>query len=288
MTSLRNTKAILCELMRGQLDAARFEWLQTALQTLADSEDASNDLGLYSAMAKRKLGDNRLASDTSSQARDIAVPPQALRYCDAARLTMLIEVIEKNNDPQTVIHDYYRMADEQEHIALLRGLMIFAPADYLDEIALDCGRSNHLEVLSALMLDNPYPARYYSQSAFNQMVLKALFLGLHIGRIEGLAKRANDDLSRMCESYVTEREKAFREVPVDIWLALAPYASPIGLSQLKKYLTHDNPDHRYHCCQELLQQQHSDGSISALLQQRLATDQDKNIRALLKQNLSDQ
>jgi hypothetical protein len=38
----------------------------------------------------------------------------------------------------------------------------------------------------ALALDNPYPAAYYTGHEFNQLILKAVFMGLPIERTVGL------------------------------------------------------------------------------------------------------
>jgi hypothetical protein len=287
MISLQNSQALLIEQIQMQVDATRFEWLQNVLNELSDSADPNADLGLYSAMARRKLSDELIRSPGKKISADCSVKPVQMRISDAARLAMLMQILPADSSRRReIITAYFKMGDEQEHIALLRGLTLFEPADYLIDIALDCGRSNNLEVLAALMLDNPFPAQFYTQPAFNQMVLKALFLGLSIERIIGLSTSANADLSRMCESYVIEREEAHREVPADIWLALTPCASKIGMEQLQRYLSHPNRDHRYFCCQALLLRQPGDRSVAPLLQQRLTLEKDEQIHALLQHSLS--
>ena len=287
MASLKETRAKLTEHIQQQLDAPRFDWLQNALNELSNSPDPINDLGLYSAMARRKLSDDLLADFSEKHAPDFSPIPAKLRISDAARLLMLMQVLPADSSGrQETIKAYYKMGDEQEHIALLRGLIMLPAGDYLTELALDAGRSNNLEVLAALMLDNPFPAQFYTQAAFNQMVLKALFLGLAIERISGLSRLANNDLSRMCESYVIEREEAQRDVPVDIWLALTPCASSTGMQQLQRYLSHSNRDHRYFCCRALLHRLPQDDTVLPLLKQQLTLEKDATILALLQQHLA--
>ena len=65
---------------------------------------------------------------------------------------------------------------------------------------------------------NRYPAAHFPERSFNQLVLKALFVGLPLARIEGLESRLNADLSRMAKDYAGEREAAGRSVPRDIAL----------------------------------------------------------------------
>lgn len=262
------------------------KWLQDALQAISTSNQLSQDLGFYSAMAKRKLGAALLqpagAFDTNFSPLDI----HRWTAADAARLILLISAIDCDPEhTEMLITSYYKMGDESEHIALVRGLIFFAPGDYLTELALNAGRTNSLKLLAALTLDNPYPACFYSEQAFNQMVLKDLFLGLTIERIEGIEQRANPDLARMCESYVVEREEAGRPVPVDIWLAIGPFASETGRQQIIKYLSHDEIGHRYYCSLALVQRLAQDPTLQPILKQRLDTEQEPIIHKLLQDTL---
>jgi hypothetical protein len=51
---------------------------------------------------------------------------------------------------------------------------------------------------------------------YNQMVLKALFIGSPLARLVGLEERITPELVRMAEDYATERQAAGRPVPEDI------------------------------------------------------------------------
>lgn len=266
------------------------KWFQAALQAIVASDHVIEDLGLYSAMAKRKLGPGTLHNATTrAMVIDSALSPLDIHRwsnADAARLILLMSAIEREPElAEDIILSYYKMGDESEHIALVQGLIFFAPGEYLTELALDVGRTNNLEVLAALTLDNPYPACSYSEQAFNQMVLKALFLGLAIERIEGIEQRANPDLARMCENYVVEREAAGRTVPGDIWLAIGPFASNTGRQQMIDYLDHENIAHRYYSTLALVQRLSQDPALTAILKQHLDTEKEPMIRKLLQDTL---
>jgi hypothetical protein len=266
--------------------ASGLVWLKQALETVVASERIEEDLGLYSAMAKRKLGTARLQHaqviDTTFSPLDI----QRWSAAEAGRLVLLIGAVKHHPDmTESLIRTYYRMGDESERIALVRGLIFFAPGVYLTELALDAGRTNSLNILAALILDNPYPASFFSTQAFNQMVLKGLFLGLAIERVVGIEQRANTDLSRMCENYVVEREVAGRTVPEDIWLAIAPFASEQGRGQMIKYLDNEAIGHRYYCTLSLCQQLSKDPSLKSLLEEHLRIEKNTMIRKLLQDTL---
>jgi len=286
MHYLETSKNSLIREIFPSISEAKQEWLQKALQTISTSDQISEDLGLYSTMAKRKLGPALLTHSAGIDNEFSTINLQRWSIADAGRLILLITAIQHAPEQsQSIIVNYYKMGDESEHIALIQGLIIFAPADFLTELALDVGRSNNLEVLAALILDNPYPACFYNEQEFNQMVLKALFLGLSIERIEGIQQRANADLTRMGENYVVEREQANRSVPVDIWLAIGPFASDTGKQQLLKYISHEEVGHRYYCALALVQHLSQDPSVTAALKQRQNVEQHPMILNILQDAL---
>ncbi len=258
-------------------------WLEDKLSQLSASQQTLDDLTLYSAMAKRKLGNSPL---DQAPAVDAMFSPLDIRHwgvSDATRLVLLLSVVQRlPEQAKTLVQAYYQMGDESERIALIRGLIFFAPADYLTTIALDTGRTNSLELLSALSLDNPYPASFYSEQAFNQMVLKCLFLGLAIERVVGLEQRANPDLTRMCENYVVERENAHRSVPTDIWLAIGPHASQAGEQQILNYLDHEETGHRYYTALALGQRLSENPALAPHLQTRLGSEENPIVRGILQ------
>ena len=63
----------------------------------------------------------------------------------------------------------------RERQAVLRVLALLPePARFL-AIALDACRTSTQPVFEAIACENPYPAAYFPEASFNQMVLKAVF-----------------------------------------------------------------------------------------------------------------
>ena len=107
-------------------------------------------------------------------------------------------------------------AEVRELIALYQGLPAFPFPEALAERAADGLRTNVRGVFEAIAHRNPFPAERFDDSRWNQMVLKALFIGSPLGPILGLRERMNGDLARMLRDYASEREAAGREVPGDL------------------------------------------------------------------------
>ncbi|HEY0274299.1 MAG TPA: EboA domain-containing protein [Chitinophaga sp.] len=82
-------------------------------------------------------------------------------------------------------------------------------------------RSNIGDVLEAIMLHNPYPARYLPEAAWNQLVLKAFFTAKPVQDITGLQERNNLELQQMLRDYAAERTAAGRTVDPQLELLAA-------------------------------------------------------------------
>lgn len=114
----------------------------------------------------------------------------------------------------------FRTGDNEERIALLCTLAYLPePQGYL-ATAVEACRANVLDVFVAIACDNDYPARWFPDTAFNQMVMKALFSGVELVRVRGLPARVNPELRRMARDYAAERRAAGRSIPSDIGLAM--------------------------------------------------------------------
>lgn len=119
-------------------------------------------------------------------------------------------------DDEALVRELFYKGEAREKQAVLRALPLLpAPARFV-EIGVEAVRSSVQPIFEAIACENPYPADHFSGSAFNQLVLKALFNATSVARIAGLARRAGEELARMAEGYGSERRAAGRTVPEDI------------------------------------------------------------------------
>ena len=116
----------------------------------------------------------------------------------------------------SLVDRLFRTGDNDERVAILGTLSFLpGPADYV-ATAIEACRSNVRDVFVAIACENDYPARFFTDAAFNQMVMKALFTGVELARVRGFGTRINPDLRRMASDYAAERTAAGRPVPGDI------------------------------------------------------------------------
>ena len=138
------------------------------------------------------------------------------------------------------IENLFRSAAVNELVALYSALPLLAyPAGWVKRCA-EGIRSNMGDVLESIMYNNPYPANYLEQSAWNQLVLKAIFTGKQIQFITGLDKRANKELAYTLSDYAHERWAAHRTVPPQLWRLTGPFIDEKLLPDIKKAFAEDD------------------------------------------------
>jgi hypothetical protein len=155
-------------------------------------------------------------------------PPQPVALAQLARIYLLVQACRPLVPAArlALMTRAYRTAGNPERVALLRALPLLPEPQCFLPIATDACRTHVLEVFEAIACDNPYPALHFDDASFNQLVIKALFVGAQVARIEGLAERRNAELLRMLGDYVSERRAAGRSIPADVALIDPRLGSP--------------------------------------------------------------
>lgn len=151
--------------------------------------------------------------------------PSAWSLDQGARIGLLLSFLRQQPErDRQVIPQLFAAADVSELVTLYQSLMLFPNPNQWHSLAAEGVRSNMTAVFNAIALHNAYPMHYFDLPAWNQMVLKALFVGSSLHSIWGLDRRANPELARMAIDYVHERWAAQRSVPSDLWRVVGPFA----------------------------------------------------------------
>lgn len=185
------------------------EWLTSQLVF-----DRAKFPAAFSA-AGRRLGRTTIAADDAAGLRIPWSATSGADECGRAALVLAAVGSLEAAEHVTLVRDLIRRGEVRERQAVLRVLAALPdPARFVD-LAVDACRTNVQSVFEAIACDNAYPARYFPDAAFNQMALKALFIGAPVSRIVELERRTTDELARMVLAYASERRAAGRPVPDD-------------------------------------------------------------------------
>jgi hypothetical protein len=218
-----STATVLAGIVARSAHAEPHAWFAAALVEAGRASDPDAFLAAYAGAARRLRGCSTVLAGGDSESLDAVglrrVASWALER--VARAALLCEAARVAGEPAALVEHVYRTGDNEERIALLGVLPALPGPERFVNTAVNACRTHVASVFEAVACDNPYPARHFADHAFNQMVLKALFLGVSLSRIEGLRERANRDLARMVDAYASERRAAGRSVPDDVGLILS-------------------------------------------------------------------
>jgi len=225
--------------LRARLPGPAFAWLQEqARKVAADSSDA----GLYMAVSlvARKIGKDDLAATQAERQAATAAregwDPTDWSLDQAARLYLLLSSGGDGARFAKRLDQLCATADIGELVAFYRGLPLYPDQALYAERAAEGVRSNMKAVFLAVAHRNPYPAERLPDGAWNQMVLKAIFVGARLDPIFGLDRRANPGLARMLTDYAHERWAASRPISPELWRCVGPFADAGMLDDLQRVL----------------------------------------------------
>ena len=224
-----------------RLNASASHWLHASVVEI-EAEAQASDRALFRcvSLASRKLGKAPLALDAQAlTVADRARPgwdPSNWTVDQAGRVRLLLAAAHEGLSFQRRLDALCTTADIDELLALYRGLPLYPDQPQHRARAAEGLRSNMKVVFEAVAHRNPYPAEQLPEDAWNQMVLKALFVGSALDPIVGLDRRANAALARMLGDYAHERWAARRPVNPELWRCIGPFATGRLLTDLARVL----------------------------------------------------
>jgi hypothetical protein len=220
-------KTYLLEVLRPLVDSKSTDWIQLQKQRI---EEDSSYLKFYVAFgqASRYFKKNPLVlSEAQIQEADkllTGFSPASWDLLQAARTYLLLHFTQQ--DSETYVSSLTRLfetADMHEQQALYAALPLLPYQEALVDRAMEGLRTNIVSVFDAVALNNPYPAKYFDDRAWNQMVIKAIFLQRPLYQIQQADQRANQQLADILVDYAHERWAAGREVVPELWRFVGPF-----------------------------------------------------------------
>jgi len=197
-------------------------WLDATLDGLRSPLD-HGAFGVAYASAGRRLGEApvaALAAERAALAATGLTAPAGRPAADVGRMALLVAAVGlvPAGEQAAFVDRAYRRGAGRERHAVLAALPALPAAERFVATAVEACRTNVQSEFEAIACDNPYPARHFAEPQFNQLVLKALFIGVPLGRVVGLEVRVGPELRRMVEAFACERRAAGRPVPDDVAL----------------------------------------------------------------------
>jgi hypothetical protein len=232
--------ALLKDWLDARLAPEQRDWIEDQIARIRAGPDGPA-LALAIGLTPRKLG----KADLDLSVTEIAAGARARRGLDAsgwsvdqaARILFLLASYDEDGEVFAERLDRLLTHGEVgEHIALLRGLPLYPAPDLLVARAGEGVRSAVQPVFEAVAHGNPFPREEFSDTQWNHMVLKALFIGSRLAPIQGLDERRNADLAVMLSDYAHERWAAGRSVSPELWRCVGAFARESDVTDLANVL----------------------------------------------------
>ncbi len=233
--------------LRAQLPPEAWSWLAGKREHL-EAGASARDFNMAISLVPRRLGKADLVLDDAAlRAADAARPgwdPRGWSLDQAGRLVLLLAGGGTGAAFADRLRQLFATADLVEAIAFYRGLPLYPDPKLHEPRAREGVRSAMQPIFEAVAHRNPYPVEQFDEHAWNQMVLKALFIGSTLAPIQGLDRRANRPLMRMLCDYAHERRAAGRPVSPELWRCVGPFADEAALDDLEIALRSANAAER--------------------------------------------
>jgi hypothetical protein len=211
-------------------------WFRGAIKEVAGSS-TERPLSVAIGLAPRRLGkaDLSLPQDELARADSLRAGLDLSDWSiDQLARVALMAASHHGDDAAFAARfdSFCTTAEINELIALCRGLPVYPGANLIEPRAREAVRSGMKPVFEAVAHRNPYPRETFAEDAWNQMVVKAFFIGSTLWPIQGLDERANPRLARMLVGLAQERWAAQRPVSGEVWRCVAPHADDEGVAAL--------------------------------------------------------
>ncbi|WP_187263369.1 EboA domain-containing protein [Pontibacter beigongshangensis] len=248
-SELNASKQFLTQLIQRSTTPQGLQWLRQKLTQVSDPTATEKDFYLAFGTAPRFVGKEKLALTAADlqEATELRAGfnPTNWTAGQAARALLLLSLPHADGEAyHQKLKKLFETADMGEQTALYAALPLLPHPQLFKARASEGVRSNIGLVFDAVALDNPYPAGYLEEDAWNQLVLKTIFVGKSIARIIGIDRRSNPHLAQMLTDYAHERWAAGRTVTPELWRPVAPFINETTFTDIKKLFS--QPDEIQH------------------------------------------
>lgn len=230
----------IANILESECTAKEYQWLMDR------SAQKSKAIRLGFVMAHRQISNDQV-SEGSLTIDDSAYTINLTRWSkDQLCRAFLLLALDTGNieDFQRDIETIFKTADNRESQAIYASFSLFKSSEIWKQRATEAIRSNVGLIFDAMAFNNPYPAMHFNDTAWNQVVLKAIFSDKSIWGITGLADRRNERLALTLSDFAHERWAAGRTLPADVWFLVMPYPGERYWEDVDVLLSSDVPDNQ--------------------------------------------
>jgi len=238
------TRDFLDGLLASRLQASARDWLKRSCAEIEADTSAARFCNLFSLASRH--GTKALLAPTDAELDEAGRllegwNPERWSVLETLRSLLLLSHPELGGEGGVpLVEEAFRYADVGESCALYRSLALLPEPERFRWRAGEGARSNMRAIFEATCCDTPYPARTFDDIAWNQAVIKAIFVEAPLWRVFGLDERLSPELARMALDLAEERRSAGRRVNPQLWICLGGHAGARGSESIERELAGDH------------------------------------------------
>lgn len=235
---ISQTTAFLQKIIKVQVNDKELNWINQQVTKLQNQFQLRSFYLAFSS-APRFIGKDplRLTSEQVVQADQLrkGFQPEHWNLLQCVRVYFLLMLPHEDaTNYQENLTRLYDTADMEEQVTLYSALPLLPYPESMVKWATRGLRTNITDVFDAIALRNPFPKDYLDRDAWNQMLLKAVFMQRPLFCIYGGDARANQDLATMLIDFAHERWAAKRMVLPELWRFVGPYITHENFTDIEK------------------------------------------------------
>lgn len=233
-------RSLLLDWLKNRIDDKAYSWIQSTSDDVAAGMEDWKFFSSFSAVPRHTGKSGLNLTDDEIKKADNLRPgwnPQQWSCDQAGRTILVLSLASQGKETfQEKLEKLFISSDMSEAVALYQSLPVLPWPESLKARTAEGIRSNMTNVFNVIAHHNPYPADWLDEPAWNQMVLKALFVQSPLWPIQGLDRRANPELARMLSEYADERRAAGREISPELWRPVGPFLTEKTVGYLEEML----------------------------------------------------
>lgn len=236
--------SLLLKILNQNLPSETMTWLQSEGAQAQNGEVSKFNIAFV--VMPRRTGKNVITiADQDAAALDKARRGLNVSGWSRDRLSRVWLLMQLNSEDRlrfvSTVENLFLSAEMSELVALYSSLPVLAYPDAWVKRCAEGIRNNIGQVLEAVICRNPYPSEHLDDTAWNQLVLKAIFTEKPVLEIVGLRRRANRALADSLCDYAHERWAAHRDVNPLLWLCVAPFIDENNFADIQRTFSSADP-----------------------------------------------
>ncbi|OOG70644.1 EboA domain-containing protein [Algoriphagus sp. A40] len=237
MDSQINLIDFLTSLLQKDAEPKSLEWLKSQTEKIRTTGVPSQFFLAFSQASRFFNKEAMNVSDlekSQAEALVLGFEPAIWNRLQTARTILMLSFPQEKEKWFAAINQLFETGDMYEQQALYAALSLMPYPEDLLPRAIDGCRTNMTLIFDAIALNNPYPAKYFPEANWNQMVLKSIFMQRPLYRIQKLDERRNLALADIASDFAHERWAAGRSVMPELWRLVTPFINEKFLGDLKR------------------------------------------------------